>query len=356
MRMIRYFFIVILLAAGCFFLLEQQDISPAEEIRHFSTLLQKKDSEPETKEAPAEIPQNKPVEDDISGWIGETSNTLIKDLGEPLSKDLSAYGYRWWVYADGETQYLQFGVSADGIIKTVFATGEGLEAGGVQLGDTYGEADQVLSFGEEVTYKEGASSYTFRLNEDDMKMRPLIQLTDDLFMQTYFDTFTDELSSIRVLTADTLLKQRPYEVMYRGTLPEAPELSDGQWEEVEAGMEQQIFEITNVIRNRHKKAALEWEEQLKEVAFLHSKDMAENDYFSHYSLNGNGLKERLAEKQVVYLAAGENIAAQYTDAAAAMEGWLNSEGHREALLNDDYTHLGVGVYRFYYTQNFLSKQ
>ncbi|MDY0396277.1 CAP domain-containing protein [Virgibacillus halophilus] len=38
-----------------------------------------------------------------------------------------------------------------------------------------------------------------------------------------------------------------------------------------------------------------------------------------------------------------------------MQGWLNSKGHREALLNKDYTNLGVGVYKFYYTQNFLAK-
>ncbi|MFB4475823.1 CAP domain-containing protein, partial [Oceanobacillus caeni] len=32
-----------------------------------------------------------------------------------------------------------------------------------------------------------------------------------------------------------------------------------------------------------------------------------------------------------------------------------SEGHREALLSEDYTHIGVGVYRLYYTQNFLAQ-
>jgi Uncharacterized protein with SCP/PR1 domains len=40
---------------------------------------------------------------------------------------------------------------------------------------------------------------------------------------------------------------------------------------------------------------------------------------------------------------------------AVMEGWLNSEGHRETLLNEQYNYLGVGVHRLYYTQNFLLK-
>ncbi|MGK0698226.1 CAP domain-containing protein [Priestia flexa] len=52
--------------------------------------------------------------------------------------------------------------------------------------------------------------------------------------------------------------------------------------------------------------------------------------------------------------AGENIASNYTDGPAAVEGWLNSEGHRKALLNNDFTHLGVGVYEKFYTQNFIT--
>ncbi|MEK1830243.1 CAP domain-containing protein [Priestia megaterium] len=52
--------------------------------------------------------------------------------------------------------------------------------------------------------------------------------------------------------------------------------------------------------------------------------------------------------------AGENIASNYQDGIAAVEGWLNSEGHRKALLNKEFTRLGVGVYEKYYTQNFIT--
>src|SRR5699024_2650477 len=162
-------------------------------------------------------------------------------------------------------------------------------------------------------------------------------------------------SSIRILTADTLLKQQAYKIEYRGNLPDVPELSDEDWEEVEAGMEKQIFNISNVMRNQFDKPSVELDNTIGKVAYQHSQDMAENDYFSHYSKDGDGLKERLAAKKVLYMSAGENIASQYPDAPAAMEGWLNSKGHREALLNEDYTHLGVGVYHFYYTQNFIEK-
>lgn len=66
-------------------------------------------------------------------------------------------------------------------------------------------------------------------------------------------------------------------------------------------MEQQIYDITNIIRHRHGKDKLDWEESVSNVAFLHSKDMEENNYFSHYSLNGDGLKERLEAGEVFIL-------------------------------------------------------
>ncbi|BBP89067.1 hypothetical protein BsIDN1_26850 [Bacillus safensis] len=78
---------------------------------------------------------------------------------------------------------------------------------------------------------------------------------------------------------------------------------------------------------------------------MHSEDMKENHYFSHESKKYGTLKDRLERGEVGFQLAGENIAYNYVDGPAAVEGWLNSEGHRKALLNKDYTHLGVGVKR-----------
>jgi len=295
-----------------------------------------------------------PVDGDLYKWIGEKQSELVKHYGEPVRKDSSAYGYEWLVYKEGLKKYIQFGVE-DGKVKTLFAIGAGISTEPVQSGDTYDKVNSKMNFSKEVSYQKGVSAYTFKLKDKDMKMWPLKKLNDNLFAQYYFDTFTKKLSAVRLMDAEVLLKQRPYEVEYRGSLPERPELSANDWERAETGMEQQILDITNVMRSQHGKKILKPDPKTAEVAYLHSKDMAENSYFSHYGLDGTGLKERLAEKKLTYVAAGENIAAQYPDAAAAMEGWLNSKGHREALLHNEYTHLGAGVYQFYYTQNFLKK-
>lgn len=289
---------------------------------------------------------------DLVNWIGKSEDELIQVLGNPLRIDKSAYGYSWWVYTDYKTQVIQFGINNEEI-KTLYVIGDQLDTEPVQVGQTYKELNEAFSFDREVVYENNTSHYTFRLTSEDRQTRPLVKLNNDTFIQLYFDTFTDKLSSIRILTADTLLRHRPYEIEYRGPLPDQPDLSEEEWREIETGMEMQIVDVTNVMRHMHGLSPVEWEESVHRVAYSHSKDMSQNNYFSHDSLNGNGLKERLAVEDVLYSTAGENIAAGYIDALAAMEGWLNSEGHRQALLNEEYTHIGVGVYRLYYTQNFV---
>src|SRR5699024_10386660 len=146
----------------------------------------------------------------------------------------------------------------------------------------------------------------------------------------YFDTFTDKVSAVRMMSADILLLHRPYEIQYHGRLTEKPDFSKEQWAKIEEGAEQQIFYISNVIRSQHGKSDLAWNETVSNVACLHSEDMAKNNYFSHYEQDGDGLKERLAAKEVLYQTAGENIAAQYPDTPTVNQGRLKSEGQRES--------------------------
>lgn len=294
------------------------------------------------------------IHGDLFHMIGESKQELKNQFGEPTRNDKTPYGYEWMVYADDPSNYILYGVENDQI-ETIFATGDNISSIPFQIGDDYEQIAESFPFEDRITYQEGLSFYTFMLKDTDIKTNPLIKLADDLYVVCYFDTFTNTLSSLRIMSGDMLIKQRFYEMEYRGSLPDEDKLTDQQWQEVEQGMEQQIFELTNIYRERFNVARLKLDEEVAKVAFLHSEDMYENNYFSHTSKDNKGLKERLEAQNVYYLSAGENIAAQHTDAPAAMEGWLNSEGHRDALLYEDYNYLGVGVHRLYYTQNFLLK-
>ncbi|MGM8211863.1 CAP domain-containing protein [Virgibacillus sp. W0430] len=354
MRTIKLFVLIAFLVGGGYYLYSNLNVADqlkkSAEHLQFDQIKQKV----KTKQVPERKRTKELMTGDLYNWIGMPSDELKEVLDEPDRKDKSAYGYTWWVYTNQEDEYIQFGIK-NGEIVTIYGTGDDLSASPLEIGQSYEDVESVFAFSKEISYRKDISFYTFRLSAEDLRKQPLIQLEDDLYVQCYFDTFTNELSSLRILDADTLLMHRFYEIEYRGMLDEVANFSREEWEEIEKGMEQQIFDLTNVFRHRHEQSPLRIDEQASAVAFKHSKDMADNNYFSHYSQNGNGLKERLAAEEVFYIEAGENIAAQYSDAPAAMEGWLNSKGHREALLKENYTHLGIGVYRQYYTQNFLAK-
>jgi len=353
MRSIRSLLIVIiLLIAGCYFLLQYNSyFSDGEiqlELNEISDLPKLKSNQESKKTTEL-------LNGDIFDMIGASGDELIEILGsKPDRKDLSAYGYEWWIFQNGSDQYIQVGVEDD-TVKTIYGIGDKLTSSPFEIGTSYDEIEKKFPFKNKITYQKGISFYSFLLKDEDLKTNPLIKLSDDLFLQCYFDSFTGKLSSIRLATGEIMLRQRFYEMEYRGNLPEEVTFSDEDWNTIEKGMERQIYDLTNINREKFDLNPLIFDDNVSKVAFSHSKDMFDQNYFSHYRPDGGGLKERLSEKEIYYLAAGENIAAQHSDAPAAVEGWMNSEGHREALLNEEYTHIGIGVYRLYYTQNFILK-
>ncbi|MDQ0253847.1 uncharacterized protein YkwD [Evansella vedderi] len=289
----------------------------------------------------------------IHEWIGKPGDDLVGEFGNPGRVDPTPYGYDWWIYNETDV-YLQFALSMeDNTVVSVFTNDELAELPYIRIGDSYNSIAEQFEFNDIVSLSGEFSSYQFELREEELKMYPLAPL-EDIWVQFYFDTVEDTLSSIRFIDQETLLLQRPYSIVYRGVLPEIEPLTDEQWEHIQEGQARQIFDLTNDIRKRHGLPPLKWEETTAKVALLHSQDMHYNNYFSHTSPTNGELKDRLQGEYLSFHSAAENIAANYVDGIAAVEGWLNSEGHRVNLLNDRFTHLGVGVYRNHYTQNFIT--
>lgn len=141
-----------------------------------------------------------------------------------------------------------------------------------------------------------------------------------------------------------------------------------------ARLELAIHERVNEARTERGLDALSFDVDLREIARNHSADMAERDYFSHTSPEGEGLQDRydrfgydcrVPAGAFRYKGGGENLftigsAASLSNEALAdraVEGWLNSPAHRENLLDGDWRREGVGVATasdgaIYVTQNF----
>jgi uncharacterized protein YkwD len=82
---------------------------------------------------------------------------------------------------------------------------------------------------------------------------------------------------------------------------------------------------------------------LADLAQDFSEDMAERGFFDHTDPSGLSPWDRAAKAGITDLG-GENIARGQADAAAVMEAWMNSPGHKANILNCDFKTLGVGVH------------
>lgn len=125
-------------------------------------------------------------------------------------------------------------------------------------------------------------------------------------------------------------------------------------------MELLIYDLTNSIRKRNDVPILSWSSTAAGAARKHSTDMAKNRYFNHYSLYNESPGDRLKEEGIIYKSIGENIIAGYENAIISSHAWFNSPDHRDNILNENYTSLGVGftyledsIYKSYITQNFF---
>ena len=127
---------------------------------------------------------------------------------------------------------------------------------------------------------------------------------------------------------------------------------------VETAMATEVLNLVNAERAKVGAPALKFHKELQDAAVIKSKDMADNNYFSHQSPTYGSPFDLLQSLGISYTAAGENIAAGQPSAESVMKAWMNSPGHKANILNTNYTHIGVGIYKggsygIYHTQLFI---
>ncbi len=128
--------------------------------------------------------------------------------------------------------------------------------------------------------------------------------------------------------------------------------------------ERLVCYLVNGCRAIHEVDPVEYCPEVAKVAYAHSLDMANRNYFDHINPEGDGPYERMLKAGITDMyACGENIAAGYQNAYNVNNGWYQSPGHRSNMLSDFFTHLGVGIvydtsnsesYGDYATENFYT--
>ncbi|MFB9736292.1 CAP domain-containing protein [Streptomyces thermocoprophilus] len=111
----------------------------------------------------------------------------------------------------------------------------------------------------------------------------------------------------------------------------------------EAAAEAEVLRLVNEERAKVGCSPVAANSALTQLARAFSEDMAQRNFFDHTDPDGRTPWDRAAKAGISDLG-GENIARGQADAAAVMEAWMNSPGHRANILNCDFKTLGVGAH------------
>ncbi|MGH8793820.1 MAG: CAP domain-containing protein [Stackebrandtia sp.] len=120
----------------------------------------------------------------------------------------------------------------------------------------------------------------------------------------------------------------------------------------------EAVQLTNDVREQNGCPSVDENSNLTDASTGHSEDMAVNGYFDHVSQDGRDFVDR-AVNAGYDSPISENIAYGQNSAQAALDAWMNSEGHRDNILNCDAKSVGLGVGEaddgtLYWTQMFGS--
>lgn len=102
-------------------------------------------------------------------------------------------------------------------------------------------------------------------------------------------------------------------------------------------------EVVRLVNQERAKAGLSALSTNTSIRFAAQTRAAEQKQsFSHTRPNGSHFSTALTQSGVRFRGAGENIAMGQKTPEQVMNAWMNSQGHRENILNPNFTSIGVG--------------
>ncbi|MBD1918715.1 MULTISPECIES: CAP domain-containing protein [Cyanophyceae] len=145
-----------------------------------------------------------------------------------------------------------------------------------------------------------------------------------------------------------------------GREPPAEPDAAGAQSSATAEMETLVYERINEIRQQEGLNPLQPNGPLAQVARQYSQRMATENFFGHVSPTGDAPAQRVSDANILYAMVGENLFTSTNapdPAPLAVQGWMDSPGHRENILRSGFTETGVGVWQrgstYYFTQLFM---
>nr|WP_281419783.1 CAP domain-containing protein [Evansella tamaricis] len=273
--------------------------------------------------------------------LGDTRSEVEEKTGaSPKRTTINEYGVTWNAYHEDYHNFIMVAYDERDIVLGLY-TNQDLIASKteIQLGSPMELVQEHLGTPESYLRK-GFTNYQIDSSEYDM-----------FHLDNSYVTFFYDQHEYHNVTAVKVIDEK----LEQGKKKYYTEPS----QDLQEGLEYQLFDLTNASRVNHQLPILTWDENVRETSRKHSLDMAENYFFSHNNLDGKTPFERMEEDNIPFNMAGENLAYGQTSSVFAHEGLMNSIGHRENILQKDFRYLGVGVAfnnesHPYYTKKFFN--
>lgn len=104
-----------------------------------------------------------------------------------------------------------------------------------------------------------------------------------------------------------------------------------------------LIQLTNQERSSRGIGVLKESSQLDQSATLKGQDMFAKDYWAHFAPDGTSPWYFFKQVSYSYSWAGENLARDFSTSAGVIAGWMASQGHRDNMLNPNFTDIGISV-------------
>ena len=119
-----------------------------------------------------------------------------------------------------------------------------------------------------------------------------------------------------------------------------------------ATLRREVLRLTNEARSSGRQCGgrmhggvhpLMEDHRLHAAAAAHAIDLARSGGTGHLGSDGRKPAQRISSAGYRWRSVGENVASDYTTAAAVVQAWLDSPSHCANLMSPAYLHLGVGL-------------
>ncbi|WP_251516127.1 MULTISPECIES: CAP-associated domain-containing protein [Staphylococcus] len=286
----------------------------------------------------------------VGTWVGQHVSKLTERYGQADRVYPYQKKYKNYVFKNKDSYYI---VSAKkGIIKSVYATGEGAHVDPIHINDEASKVFEKFSVNPEPTVKSNGKRYDLELSDSDMKTQALVKF-DDTYAQIFMDQQSNKIVAVRYLDSDALATIKPYRMVASGGNKEIKNDNNDVPYEQNSNQLITLYEITNEMRKLKHVKPLTINNKIAHIASFNLYEATDN---KSVEFTENALKQQLNNQHVSFTSASQNVGYDFNDVPTLMHNWLNSDIHRSRILNSKYNSMGGEVMDGYYTLIFVKEK